>query len=66
MRVRELVRATFQWRRKQLRKILRDHPSLNLDVGRVEATLEDLGIAPEVRPENLTPESFVALSEALG
>ena len=66
VRVRKLVRATFQWRRKQLRKILRDHPSLSLDVGRVDAILEDLGIAPEVRPENLTPESFVALSEALG
>jgi len=64
--VRKLVRATFQWRRKQLRKILRDHPSLNLDVGQVDAILEDLGIEPEVRPENLTPESFVALSKALG
>ncbi|MDC0160774.1 16S rRNA (adenine(1518)-N(6)/adenine(1519)-N(6))-dimethyltransferase RsmA [Gemmatimonadales bacterium] len=65
VRVRELVRAVFQWRRKQLRKILRDHPSLSLDVGRVDAILAELGIEPEVRPEALTPDCFVALSEAL-
>ena len=64
-RVRRLVRAAFQWRRKQLRKILRDHPDLRVDTGRIDAALDSLSIPAEARPETLAPERFVALSEAL-
>jgi 16S rRNA (adenine1518-N6/adenine1519-N6)-dimethyltransferase len=64
-RLRTLVRAAFQWRRKQLRKILRDHPDLRVGADRAEAILEAEGLDPAVRPERLSPEAFVSLSEAL-
>ncbi|MCH1571526.1 MAG: 16S rRNA (adenine(1518)-N(6)/adenine(1519)-N(6))-dimethyltransferase RsmA [Longimicrobiales bacterium] len=64
-RVRRLVRAAFQWRRKQLRKILRDHPDLRVEVARIDTVLDALGILPEARPETLDPERFVALADAL-
>ena len=64
-RVRRLVRAGFQWRRKQLRKILRDHPDLRVEVARIDAVLDSLSIPPEARPETLDPERFVALADAL-
>lgn len=64
-RLRHLVRAAFQWRRKQLRKILRDHPDLALPEGAVEATAARLGFDPEDRPERLTPDQFVRLAAAL-
>jgi len=64
-RVRRLVKASFQWRRKQIRKILRDHPELRYDSGRVEAVLQALGISGESRPETLAPARFVALADAL-
>jgi len=63
--VRRLVRACFQWRRKQLRKILRDHPDLRVEAGQVDDALASLGIPGEARPETLDPERFVALAEAL-
>lgn len=64
-KLRTLVRAAFQWRRKQLRKILRDHPDLGLDVGRAEALIEGAGLEPTVRPERISPGTFVTLSAAL-
>jgi 16S rRNA (adenine1518-N6/adenine1519-N6)-dimethyltransferase len=64
-RLRDLVRAAFQWRRKQMRKILRDHPDLRLDPAVVDALLRDAGLEPTVRPERISPETFVALSAAL-
>jgi 16S rRNA (adenine1518-N6/adenine1519-N6)-dimethyltransferase len=64
-RLRRLVRAMFQWRRKQLRKILRDHP----DVARPEAVFEEAarrsGVDLDDRPERLSPEQFVLLAAAL-
>jgi 16S rRNA (adenine1518-N6/adenine1519-N6)-dimethyltransferase len=64
-RLRRLVRAAFQWRRKQLRRILRDHP----DVARPEAVFveaaERAGVDLEDRPERLTPEQFLRLAAAL-
>ena len=65
VRVRRLVKASFQWRRKQMRKILRDHPELRHESERVEAVLEVLGISGESRPETLEPASFIALADAL-
>ena len=64
-KLRTLVRAAFQWRRKQMRKILRDHADLGLSADRAEAVLEGVGLDPSVRPERLAPETFVALSAAL-
>lgn len=65
-RLRRLVRASFQWRRKQLFKILRDHPDLALPPERARALLQGVGIAPEDRPERLEPGQFVRLAAALG
>lgn len=64
-RLRVLVRAAFQWRRKQLRRILRDHPDLRIPEDRARAAMEAIGVAPETRPERLAPEDFMALSRAL-
>lgn len=65
-RTRRLVKACFQWRRKQLRKIVRDHPDLRIAPERVDAVLERVGVAGDARPETLEPNRFVALAEALG
>jgi 16S rRNA (adenine1518-N6/adenine1519-N6)-dimethyltransferase len=64
-RLRHLVRAAFQWRRKQLRKILRDHPDLACSEEEVGALAEQVGIDPADRPERLAPELFVSLAAAL-
>lgn len=64
-RLRRLVRAAFQWRRKQLRKILRDHPDLSLPEARVSEAAERAGLDLEDRPERLSPEQFVRLAGAL-
>lgn len=65
-RLRTLVRAAFQWRRKQLRRILRDHPDLGMPQEAAEAACVSVGVDPDDRPERLTPEAFLALSTALG
>ena len=64
-RLRTLVRALFQWRRKQLAKTLRDHPDLGHAPAVVEATLAEVGVAPTERPERLAPEQLLRLSAAL-
>lgn len=64
-RLRRTVRAAFQWRRKQLRKILRDHPDLSCPEGKVERVLAETGLDAETRPERLEPEDFVRLAAAL-
>jgi 16S rRNA (adenine1518-N6/adenine1519-N6)-dimethyltransferase len=63
--LRRLVRAAFQWRRKQLAKILRDHQDLGYDADVAAEAVVQVGAAPTDRPERLTPEQFVALSAAL-
>jgi 16S rRNA (adenine1518-N6/adenine1519-N6)-dimethyltransferase len=65
VRLRRLVRAAFQWRRKQLGKILRDHPELRVPPEAVPALLKGLGIDPTDRPERLDPDTFVRLADAL-
>ena len=57
---RHVTRAAFQWRRKQLGKILRDHGEIRLGP-RAGAVLDGLGVAPQVRPEALSPDQFVEL-----
>jgi 16S rRNA (adenine1518-N6/adenine1519-N6)-dimethyltransferase len=64
-RLRRLVRAAFQWRRKQLRKILRDHPDLMCPPEAAEAAATRAGTDLEDRPERLTPDQFVRLAAAL-
>jgi 16S rRNA (adenine1518-N6/adenine1519-N6)-dimethyltransferase len=65
VRLRTLVRAAFQWRRKQMGKILRDHPDLRLSSDRLRSAVEDAGVSVEDRPERLSPEAFIALSRHL-
>jgi 16S rRNA (adenine1518-N6/adenine1519-N6)-dimethyltransferase len=64
-RLRNLVRAAFQWRRKQLRRILRDHPDVARSPDVVEESARGSGISLEDRPERLSPEQFVRLAAAL-
>lgn len=64
-RLRRVVRAAFQWRRKQLGKILRDHPDLRYGRDVVGSAAATVGISLEDRPERLSPDEFVALALAL-
>lgn len=64
-RLRRLVRAAFQWRRKQLRRILRDHPDLAVPPEVAETAARASGAALDDRPERLTPEQFIRLAAAL-
>jgi 16S rRNA (adenine1518-N6/adenine1519-N6)-dimethyltransferase len=61
-RLRTLTRAAFQWRRKQLQKILRDHPDLAVPEDRLPDLERELGVALTSRPETLSPEDFARLS----
>ncbi|HSJ07056.1 MAG TPA: 16S rRNA (adenine(1518)-N(6)/adenine(1519)-N(6))-dimethyltransferase RsmA [Longimicrobiales bacterium] len=63
--LRELTRATFSWRRKQLQKTLREAPGYRLDAGAVARVADVTGIAMDQRPEQLEPERFIRLSRAL-
>lgn len=62
-RLRVLVRAAFQWRRKQLGKILRDHPDLAFGADRARAVAEELGVDLADRPERLDASTFIRLAE---
>ncbi len=64
-RVRTLTRAAFSWRRKQLGNILHRHPDLRCPSPAVERALEERSLPPAVRPEQLSPDDFIALSRAL-
>ena len=61
-----MVRATFQWRRKQLQKILRDHPDLLVDRDDLDSLAKAIGMELTARPEVLSSDAFIALSRALG
>ena len=60
--LRELTRAAFAWRRKQLQKILRDHEALRVSRARLEKLSEETGWDLTRRPETLSPDDFVRLS----
>jgi len=64
-RLRTLVRACFQWRRKQLGKILRDHPDLLVPAELAEAVAAEVGVGLQDRPERLSPDAFIRLSARL-
>ncbi len=63
--VRELTRAAFSMRRKQLQKTLRTAPAFDLDAGAVGRVEAETGIRLERRPETLSPDDFVRLARAL-
>jgi 16S rRNA (adenine1518-N6/adenine1519-N6)-dimethyltransferase len=64
-RLRVLVRASFQWRRKQLGKILRDHPDLGHEPDVIEAAAAVAEVSLSDRPERLEPDRFIRLAIAL-
>ena len=64
--LRDLTRAAFGRRRKQLQTILRKAPGYALAREEAEALCRDLGVEPRVRPEKLTPQTFVELARRLG
>ena len=63
--LRNLVRSVFQWRRKQLRKILRDHADLMVPAGQLGRIAEQADVDLSDRPERLSPEAFIRLVSAL-
>jgi 16S rRNA (adenine1518-N6/adenine1519-N6)-dimethyltransferase len=63
--LRELTRAAFSWRRKQLQKTLRSAAGYGLEPEQVAELESDLGVSLQSRPEQLAPEQFIALSRAL-
>lgn len=64
-RVRTVVRAAFQWRRKQMGKILRDHPDLGVSSDTAADAAAAVGFDLRDRPETLSPGAFVRLAAAL-
>lgn len=64
-RLRTLTRAAFQWRRKQMQKILRDHPDLSAGRTRVEQLARDLSLDLTRRPETFEVDELAALARAL-
>ena len=58
-RLRVLVQSAFGMRRKQMRRVVRTLYSLDAEAA--QDILTRAGIDPEVRPEVLTVEQFVAL-----
>jgi 16S rRNA (adenine1518-N6/adenine1519-N6)-dimethyltransferase len=60
--LRTLTRAAFQWRRKQLQKILRDHGDLRLAPHQVDGIASETGWDLTRRPETFSPEEFIRLS----
>jgi 16S rRNA (adenine1518-N6/adenine1519-N6)-dimethyltransferase len=63
--LRELTRAAFSWRRKQLQKTLRSAPGYGLDADDVAAVQSRTGIALDMRPEQLGPAGFITLARTL-
>jgi len=65
VRLRILTRSLFQWRRKQLGKIFRDHPDLHLDATESERLLAAGGATAMDRPETISPKGYVDMAKAL-
>ena len=62
-RYRSFVLSAFGLRRKQLVRVVRTVAALDAD--RAASVVASCGLAPDVRPETLTPEAFAALVRAL-
>jgi 16S rRNA (adenine1518-N6/adenine1519-N6)-dimethyltransferase len=65
IRLRTLTRAAFQWRRKQMQKILRDHPDLAADRAAVDEAAAELGLDLVRRPETFAWTELLALARRL-
>jgi 16S rRNA (adenine1518-N6/adenine1519-N6)-dimethyltransferase len=65
VRLRTLTRAAFQWRRKQMQKILRDHPDLAADRAALDEAAVDLGLDLVRRPETFAWTELLALARRL-
>lgn len=63
--LRTLTRALFQWRRKQLRRILRDHGDLKQGRDDRAELLEAAGARPTDRPETVAVEGFREMARVL-
>jgi 16S rRNA (adenine1518-N6/adenine1519-N6)-dimethyltransferase len=63
--LRALTRTAFSMRRKQLQKTLRAAPGYALDVTDIDAIAARTGIDLVQRPEQLAPETMVALAREL-
>jgi 16S rRNA (adenine1518-N6/adenine1519-N6)-dimethyltransferase len=61
-RLRLLTRAAFQWRRKQMQKILRSHPDLGLSQEAVDRLAGELGLDLTRRPETFPWEVLLDLA----
>ena len=61
----ELIRASFNQRRKTLVKGLGNARNLNLSKDRITKALEEMGLSPMVRGETLSLEQFARLSDLL-
>jgi 16S rRNA A1518/A1519 N6-dimethyltransferase RsmA/KsgA/DIM1 with predicted DNA glycosylase/AP lyase activity len=64
-RLRRLTRAAFQWRRKQMQKILRDHPDLELPREAVASVGAALEVDLTRRPETFSPATLLGLARGL-
>lgn len=63
--LRELTRAVFGQRRKQLQKVLRTVPAYGLEAAEAERLEAEVGVDLTRRPEELAPETLVELARAL-
>lgn len=63
--VRRLTRACFSRRRKQLQKILRSAPEYGLEKEQARELCRSLELDPRVRPEKVSPETFLRLARRL-
>ena len=61
----ELIRASFNQRRKTLVNGLGNARNLNLSKDRITKALEEMGLSPMVRGETLSLEQFARLSDLL-
>ena len=64
--LRIITRSFFQWRRKQIQKIMRDHPDLNFAKNALEEIALDTGWDLSRRPETLAPTDFIKLASMVG
>ncbi len=60
--LRHLTRSLFQWRRKQLGRILRDHPDLRLPSPAIEALLQAAGVSATDRPESIPIDGWRSMA----
>ncbi len=61
----DIIRASFNQRRKTLRNSLKNSPLIPQPVEQIEAAIASLGVSPSVRGEALTLEQFAALADYL-